>query len=207
VREKMHAFCVKIARYLAIRTGQPNRQDVLTYGLEVLLGDLMKFIILFTLAGLSGIFPTTFLATVSTVCLRLISGGKHASSHLRCLITTLAVFLCAGWLADILLPQFTGDKMWWIIIPAFMYLLLAVYLWVPLENEQRKFNTPEKRKKFRLLSFMLVTIWFFSAVAVVIFITNSPFKSLYLSSTTVGLLVQAFLISPWSVKLQEALAS
>lgn len=199
----MHALCVRIAHFLATRTGQPEREAVLAYGLEVMLGDISKFVVLFSLAGLLGIFPTTFLSAVSIVSFRLISGGKHASSHLRCLIATLTIFLSAGWLAEILLSLFTGNKLWRILIPAFICLLTAIYLWVPLSNEHRKFDTPEKRKKFRRLSFMLVTGWFFSAIVLTIFMGDSLLRSLYLSSTTVGLLVQGFLLSPWSVKLQE----
>lgn len=199
----MHALCVRLARFLAVRTGQPEREAVLAYGLEVMLGDVSKFVVLFVLAGLLGIFPTTFFVAVSIVSFRLVSGGKHASSHLRCLITTLIIFLSAGWLAEVLLPQFTGNRFWWILIPAFIYLLTTIYLWVPLGNDHRKLDTPEEKKKFRRLSFMLVTGWLFSTVILIIFMDDSPFRSLYLASTTVGLLVQGFLLSPWAVKLQE----
>lgn len=203
----MHALCVKIANYLAIRTGQPEREAVLAYGLELLLGEISKFTVLFILAALLGMLPTILLVTISTVSFRLISGGNHSSSHLNCLKTTLIVLLSAGWLAKILQPWFTGNSLWWVLIIVFAYLLYAIYRWVPLSNEHRKLDTPAAKKKFRLLSFILVTLWFLSGLTLLFLLKNNPYSGLYLTSTTVGLLLQGLLVTPWgnrAIKLISA---
>lgn len=201
----MHDFCVRIAGYLADRTGQPDRTAVLAYGLELLLGELSKLAVLFVLAALLGIFPATFLVTVSTMSFRLLSGGKHCSSHLRCLITTLTIYLSLGWLIGFIRPWFSGPWLPWIFTVSFLSLIAAIYFWVPLGNEHRKLDTPEEKKKFRRLSFILVTGWFLSGLLPIAFFKDNPLPVLYYTATTTGLLFQGITVSPLGIKITEGL--
>lgn len=199
----MHNLCVKLAGYLATRTGQPERAAVLAYGLELMLGEVFKLTVLFIVAALLDIFPITFLVTVSTISLRLVSGGKHCTSHFHCFFATLAVFLTLGWLARIFVPWFSGPWLPWILIIAFIYLVTAIYLWVPLSNEHRKLDTPEKKKTLRRLSLFLVTGWFFSGILLMIFLKEKPFAGIYLTGITTGLLFQGLSVSPLGVKVTD----
>lgn len=192
----LHAFCVKIAGYLSLRTGQPERASVLAYGLELLLGEISKITVLYVLAALLGILPTTVMVNLSTISFRLVSGGKHSASHLGCLITTLIVFLSTGWLAGTLLPLFSGSKLLLILLPAYLYIYFAIYKWAPVSNNHRKHDTPAAKKKFRRLSYIVVTGWYVIGVIFMLLAGDTPLTRLYLTGTTTGLLLQGFSISP-----------
>lgn len=78
---------------------------IVSYGLEVLLGGLIKtafFVVTPLSMGLFKLFATVY---ITSALLRLSSGGFHCSSFLRCLLSTLLIFLVLATGAKYHLPR------------------------------------------------------------------------------------------------------
>ena len=81
----IHALSVKCAGYLARELGSDHRQEQrMAYGLEIILGEVIKVIILLLLAWLLGILPEILVLSFTASILRLASGGEHCSEYYRC---------------------------------------------------------------------------------------------------------------------------
>ena len=94
----------KLAGVIAIHMTQDvdmeqDRIDQLRYGLEIILGTLIKGTILFSLAYLLNILPHVALALAAAGLFRLLSGGAHCTSYWRCLVLGVSVYLLIGLVA------------------------------------------------------------------------------------------------------------
>lgn len=133
--------------------------EVCSYGLEVLISSLINLILVLAL----GIILNKFLQTlvfVSCYCyIRQFSGGYHASSHGKCILTFLCMYLItiliAGNINDIHLKA--------VIISISILNWISIYLLAPAEHANNPLNSYElvknqKNARIRVTLFLLFTI-------------------------------------------------
>ena len=90
----IHELSVRFAAYLAQELNSDQRQELrMAYGLEILLGEIIKLIVIISLSWMLNILPEVLTITVTAGILRLASGGEHCSEYYRCLIGGTAWFL------------------------------------------------------------------------------------------------------------------
>lgn len=70
-----------------------------SYGLEIILGGLVKVLVFITVPMILGIFNTTIAALLASGLFRLPAGGAHCTSYGRCLLGSLVTFCILGALA------------------------------------------------------------------------------------------------------------
>lgn len=82
-----------LAEKLTDITRQKELVPKITYGLEMIIGETTKIIcLLLAAAFLDLLLPTLFLL-LSIIPIRVITGGGHCTSSLRCLFTTIVTYL------------------------------------------------------------------------------------------------------------------
>ena len=69
-----------------------EKAEIILYGIQLLLGEVPKMIILFALGFVLGIGWYTLIAFIAIMPYRAASGGFHLKSHLGCILGTSAFY-------------------------------------------------------------------------------------------------------------------
>ncbi|ACV61343.1 hypothetical protein Dtox_0400 [Desulfofarcimen acetoxidans DSM 771] len=70
--------------WLAQESGEIEKKNVLVYGLEYIIGSLVKILSLLLGSWILGIFPEAIAFLLTAIPLRLLSGGAHSKTYWRC---------------------------------------------------------------------------------------------------------------------------
>ncbi|MFZ5646264.1 MAG: accessory gene regulator ArgB-like protein [Bacillota bacterium] len=155
----MHVIASRMAAHLARETGMDqSRVDKVRFGLEILLGEIIKLVILLAAAALLGLLPETLAAMGGFSLFRLVSGGPHCEDYWRCLVFSLLVFLGAAAAGVIVAPLVTGPVVGKSIIAGAFIMAVMVLIWAPGEVPQKKIKQGE-RGIFKGLSLIFLVLW------------------------------------------------
>ena len=142
-----------VARYISDKLVQEKiilseLKDVYVYGLELILSFLTAtFMIL--LIGI--IFHKTILTLVFLfifIALRRFTGGYHASTYLRCKISTISTYL------SVLVLSLLTNPPIWSYIPLYTVGMITILQFGPIENKFKPL-TPHNKIKNKTLSLIV----------------------------------------------------
>ncbi len=152
----LYQAAARLSTYLARQVDLPQKQvDTLRFGLEIIIGTLIKGILLFTLAWAMNILIEVMVALLVGSGFRMLAGGAHATGYVRCLVLGLTLYLVTGWMAKTYVPLFSPNLSIYLILSVFTFCLLAVLLWAPGSVPSKKL-TSSKHRQFKLLSLLYV---------------------------------------------------
>ena len=187
----LYSASCKIAKYIAEEAElSPDRVDSVRYGLEIILGTMIKAAVLLTLACLLGTLPQVIIALVCGSLLRLVSGGAHCTSYLRCLSFGLVVYLSAGMIALNLEKILAPGQLAMILWPCFLSMVLCACLWAPAEVPYRTIGHAEWIL-FKGLTIVLLTVFLIAA-----FLAVGHIRPSYIMAGLLALLAQTLSFTP-----------
>lgn len=126
-------------------------REVYEYSLEVLLSTALGFLAIFAIAVASRTLLYSILFLAGFIPLRLVAGGYHAQSHLRCFLILMLTYS-----AFLLITRVLPDK--WIVLFTITSVLmtdLSVFLFAPSEDTNKPLSSEEiarLKKKSRVAS-------------------------------------------------------
>jgi accessory gene regulator B len=189
----IHEQSVRFAAYLAKELDSDQRQELrMAYGLEILLGEIIKLIVIISLSWILGILPEVLTITVFAGILRLASGGEHCSEYYRCLIGGTAWFLFLGWGVHFLntfLHQPTINLSAGLL---FSISIIIILKYAPGETENKPISSEAERKKFKNWSVLIMFIYGF----IIILSANISVLNFFVMPIAIGIIAQAFTVSP-----------
>jgi len=148
-----------LARYLACELDlDPKNTEVIRYGMEIILGALLKGLIIFGFSYWLGIVPYVLAALITSSIFRLLSGGAHCNTYMRCLIFSLTILLLIGILSRLISPYVKETSLLLSVIAQALVGLYFVKKWVPVDNPNKPIPS-EKKGKFKKLSAIYVITW------------------------------------------------
>ena len=65
-----------------------ERAEIINYGLQLVIGEIPKTLLILLIAYLLGVFKLTLLALLFILPYRTFSGGVHLKTHIGCIIAT-----------------------------------------------------------------------------------------------------------------------
>jgi accessory gene regulator B len=142
-----------ISEYLGKNNSSLTKNDLLKiqYSLQVVLGDLTKFIIIFLIfLGLNEV-PLFLLSFVILISTRPLCGGIHCKTFNSCLIVSITYFIII-----LLFSNLSGkfNINFYIVFFIISFIITATY--APCKNEKR----PIKNKAtLKILSLISLTFW------------------------------------------------
>jgi accessory gene regulator B len=142
-----------ISRYLEENNNSLTKKDVLKiqYTLEVILGDLTKFIIIFLIFLLLKEIPLFLLSFIILNSTRPLLGGLHCKTYYGCLICSLLYFIIV--LIFTKLSQILNINFYMVF---FVISFITALIFAPCHNEKR----PVKNKAtLKILSLISLTFW------------------------------------------------
>ncbi|BBB93430.1 MAG TPA: accessory gene regulator B family protein [Methylomusa anaerophila] len=190
-------FAAGVAHYIGeeLQLNVKDRETV-RFGVEYCLVVLVNLVVIIGMARWLGITPYVLAAMVTTVALRLVSGGAHCSTFFRCLVLGTVVMVGAGQLAALI-------GIW--ASPALLLVLAgisavggfyAVYKWAPADTPANPIVSTAKRASYRRLSYIFIAVWGAMVSAGVLWGGNSPLVAGLVLASSGGICWQSFSITP-----------
>ncbi len=187
----LYSASSKIAKYITEKAELGLSQtDSVRYGLEIILGTLIKGVILLTSAYFLGILPQVIIALTCGSLLRLVSGGAHCTSYLRCLSCGLIIYLSTGEIATYLEKLLSLNILPAVLLPCYLIMALCACLWTPAEVPYRTINN-EERIIFKCLTLALLTSLLTAA-----FLSIGHIRLSFIMAGLLALLAQTFSFTP-----------
>lgn len=178
----------KWAKGLANATCLSDEEDILRYGIEIILGYSMKIIVLCLISYFSRFPLEVLLVTATFVLLRVTTGGVHLPTYLSCFIFSLFWLWFLAWVAY-QSPKIIEAHL--LLIIHFSWILGLMICFKYGSNHEKK-----ERGRKRGLFVLLLSGWYF-------FITFGYFLNVhfsYLIASILGLWLQLIFLTPLGVK-------
>ena len=175
----------------AIKKQYPNynndKIDEIMYGIEGLYLTFTKTVVICTLALILGVFKELICLLIAFNFIRFFAFGMRASKSSICLIFSSLVFIIFSILCKyIVLPKY-------LLYTLYLLALVIISLYAPADTIKRPLIKRNKRIKFKILSIMVVIIYF---ILTLVFKNN-----LLINSLIFGLLIECILINPITYKV------
>ncbi|MGE4284822.1 MAG: accessory gene regulator ArgB-like protein, partial [Clostridia bacterium] len=133
-----------------------EQTDIFAYGLEIIIGGVVKFALVVLLAYIFGILETTLISVAAFIVFRHFGGGVHLSTYARCLSLGLLLFLTMGKLAvyDIHTKIIIG-----LLSVIFFLGIYIIIKWVPAGTQKKNISCKDLRSKQKLKAFIALIVW------------------------------------------------
>ncbi|MDT3698018.1 MAG: accessory gene regulator B family protein [Thermincola sp.] len=192
-----------LSKYLARELHLEQKEsDTIRYGLEIIIGAVIKGLIIIGLSYIFRILPFVLAALATSGLFKLLSGGAHCNTFGRCLIFSIIALLGIGGLAPELGRSVNEKGMILLVLLSTIVGLYAVKKWAPVDTPNKPITKKEKKERYRQLSLLYVFAWGLGITLLIIFTkTTGPF-SLVLASIG-GLLIQTFSLTPIGIQFTE----
>ena len=169
-----------------------ERAEVINYGLQIVIGEIPKTIIILAIAYAFGVLKLSILALLFIMPYKMFSGGVHLKTHTGCIVATSLFYVGNAFLSKNIVIEPLYIK-YTLIAGIWIFSLIMIKLYAPADTE----NVPILRKKDRDLKRDLSYITMTLTLVIAIFITNSTVSNLLIFGT----LLQTISISKFIYKI------
>lgn len=167
-------FCAYLTK--KIRKEMPEvddgRAEVIMYGLQNIIGELPKGIIILIIAYILGIFKLTVISILIIAPYRCVSGGVHMKTHIGCIIYTLLLYSGSSLLGKYIV--LTGNAKIMLAIAIWIFCMIMIKLYAPADTENLPILRKKERKQKQILSYIIIT----SEILIAIFIKNTTISGI-----------------------------
>lgn len=189
----------KICNYILkrIRKEMPEvdneRAEVILYGLQLIIGEIPKEILLFVIAYFLGIFKLTLISVLIVAPYRCFSGGIHLHTHIGCIICTCMLYIGTALIGKYVV--LAGTTKYLILGLVWLFSTIMVMKYAPADTE----NVPILRKKERTQKKIISEIILSINIIIALFINNTAVTSM----VAYGLFIQTLMITRVAYKLTK----
>lgn len=167
-------FCAYLTK--KIRKEMPEvddeRAEVIMYGLQNIICELPKGIIILIIAYILGIFKLTVISILIIAPYRCVSGGVHMKTHIGCIIYTLLLYSGSSLLGKYIV--LTGNVKIMLAIAIWIFCMIMIKLYAPADTENLPILRKKERKQKQILSYIIIT----SEILIAIFIKNTTISGI-----------------------------
>lgn len=168
-----------------------ERAEVITYGLQLIIGEIPKIFITFVVSYLLGILKLTLLTVIALLPYRVCSGGFHLRTHLGCVLSTTLYYCGVPLLAKYIAISQNIEYILALVI--WIFGMVMVKLYAPADTENVPILRKSERKQKQILSYVMLTV----GIVIAIVIKNSVISNILLF----GNLIQSMMITRLAYKL------
>lgn len=168
-----------------------EKEEVIKYGLQLIIGEIPKTLLLFAVSFLLGFGWYMLFAYITIMPYKMVSGGIHLHTHLGC-ITVSAI----SYYGTILLSKFLNlDSLekYILIALSFAFGILMISLYAPADTENLPIISKKERKTKKILSYIILTI----TLGIAIFLKDSTLSNILI----IGIIMQSLFISRLAYKI------
>lgn len=173
----------KICSYIVnkMRKSMPEiddeRAEIIQYGMELIIGEIPKIILLFTVAFILRIGWLTIFAYLAILPYRTCSGGFHLKTHISCILST-STFYYGVVLASKFITLQPIHK--YILIGlVLVFGIIMITLYAPADTENLPILSKKERKYKKVMSYITLTV----TLLVAAIINNNVLSNILLLGT------------------------
>ena len=160
----------KICTFLTnrIRKENPNiddeRAEVINYGLQNIIGEFPKIILVFIIAYILGIFKWTLFTFIILFVYKGASGGIHLKTHIGCILLTTAFYCLIPFASQYLELSDLSKNI--TILFVWIFGMVMIKLYAPADTESVPILQSKVRKKKRIVSYISFSVGLLIALLV-----------------------------------------
>lgn len=162
---------------------KPEDTEVYEYSLEILFSTILNFAAVILIAVITKKSLLTVFYLLGFIPLRLIAGGYHADTHLRCFLVLLGTYSSFLAIVTFLPDSFVRLS----VAAAVIVTAILVFILAPVEDKNKPV-TAEDKKSFKLKSRIAVFVYSAAILALLVLMPESRIAfSLSLGNVSVAL--------------------
>ena len=150
-----------------------ERAEVINYGLQLVIGEIPKTLIIIVIAWMLGVLKLTILGLLFILPYRTVSGGVHLKTHIGCIVATSLFYVGNAFLSKTIVIEPTFIK-YLIIALVWVFSMIMIKLYAPADTEEVPILRRKERKIKKILSYIVLTL----TLVVSVFIKNSVYSNL-----------------------------
>lgn len=178
------------AHLLADEVGLDSSQEqVVQYSMTILTTTVFGYLAIALGGFLTGALLPALVAAFSASLLRIFSGGAHASTSLRCVLSGGVVFACIGWLAGRIPTDWLAFMLGVTVCAATVFL----GLFAPADSPGKPITSTLQQKTLKRSSFTALYLW---AIVILFLISSWKTGSGLIAASILGMAWQTFTITP-----------
>lgn len=142
-----------------------ERAEVIMYGLQLIIGEIPKLILLITVAIILKIGWLVIFAYLTMLPYKIVAGGFHLKTHLGCTIGTFVVYFGNVLISKsiVIEPQYIK---YLIIGMTWIFSIIMISLYAPADTVNVPILRKKERKQKKILSYIFSTITLIIAIIV-----------------------------------------
>ena len=152
----------KICEYLTnrIRKEMPEiddeRAEIIMYGLQNVIGELPKGLVILVIAYFLGIFQLTLISMLIIAPYRSVSGGVHVKTHFGCIMLTSVLYIVPALLGKYIV--FTKLAKYISIALIWIFGMIMIKLYAPADTENVPILRRKERMQKQIFSYIIFTV-------------------------------------------------
>ena len=154
-----------------------ERAEIINYGLQLLIGEIPKTLIIIGIAWILGVLDLTILALILMLPYRTASGGVHLKTHIGCIIATSVFYIGNAILSKYLIIEKTIQYI--LVGVIWIPSMLIIKLYAPADTEA----VPILRKKERKIKKILSYITMSASLIIALLINNTVVSNILIFGT------------------------
>ena len=176
-----------------------DQVSVYQYGFQVIYGAINKFLLLILVSYLFNAIIPTLLIALTFSSFRIIAGGFHLKTYLKCMVWSILMFVATALVAKH--TYYYGNNiniyflMGFLIGTTIISGLYIIYKYVPRDTPNKPINKQEEIIKYKRWCLYYLIIW--SILMGVLLVSNMHFVAI---CSCFGLLLELFSISELGIK-------
>lgn len=180
----VHSIAMTLGNVISRELNYDNlKRAKINYGLEVLLGLIIKSVIFIIVPFFLGVLKQSLIIMFTIAILRYASGGMHCKTFIKCLIVSTTIYISLGMLAKIVT---INDNLFYVLnIVSFLIVLLKS----PVDPPEKIIKTNKKRHAMKLISTLIVLLY--------IYISNATTENDVKNSVAFAMYFQIFTLINW----------
>lgn len=171
-----------------------ERAEVIEYGLELIIGEIPKIILLFAVAIILKIGWLVIFAYFTMLPYKIVAGGFHLKTNIGCIIGTLIIYY-----GNVLISKYITwtpvYAKYIVILATFIFSIIMISLYAPADTVNLPILTKKERKTKKILSYIFATI----TLIVAIVVKNNTLSNILL----LNVIIESICISRIAYKLTK----
>ena len=167
--------------------------EAITYGLQLIIGEAPKMILLFAISFILGFGLEMVFAYLAIMPYRTVSGGFHLHTHLGCIVGSIVFYY-----GTVLLSKFLmlGNIERYILLGlSLVFGILMVSMYAPADTENVPIISKKERKTKKILSYITLVL----TLIVAFLLPNNVYSNILI----IGSIMQSASISRLAYKLTK----
>ena len=170
-----------------------DREEIILYGLQLIIGEVPKLFIMFGLSFLLGIGWYMVFLYIALLPYRTVSGGFHLHTHIGCIIGSALFYYGNIYLSKFLILDELQKYI--LIILSLVFGILMISMYAPADTENLPIISKKERKTKKILSYVTLILTLIAAI----FVKNNIISNILI----LGTIIQTVSITKIAYKLTK----